>query len=119
MFPFRSHRQWAAFGRTAQSAGVKHVSHRFHHGKIIGGEESIHKADFLNPNPMFTCNAAAEVNAGIQDLFAGLHDTFDLFGITFIEQQNRMNVAVTGVKHVDDSQLIATADIDDGLQDLR
>jgi len=40
---------------------------------------------------------------------ARLEHAADLVGVAFIEQQNRMNVAVSRVKHVDDADAMAAA----------
>ncbi len=41
-----------------------------------------------------------------QNLVAGSDHPLDLLGIAFVEQQNRVDVAVAGVKDVDDPQAV-------------
>ena len=68
---------------------------------------------------MFAGHAAAEFDAFAEDLVARFEDSFDLFGVAFVEQQDRVDVAVSRVKDVDDAETVSLPARDDELQNLR
>ena len=67
---------------------------------------------------MFSGDAATHVDAFVQDLVAREQHALDLFGVAFVEQQDRMDVAVAGVEDVDDADAVPRARLGDELQDL-
>src|SRR4051812_29382923 len=68
---------------------------------------------------MFAGDAAAEIDALAKDFIARFQHAFDLFSISFIEQQDWVNVAIPRVEHVDDANSVFHAAGDDELKNLR
>ena len=67
---------------------------------------------------MFAGHAATQIDALAQDFVTGLQDPLDLFRVTLIEQQDRMNISVACMKDVYDPQIMTLAAGNDEFQNL-
>ena len=67
---------------------------------------------------MFSRHAASQIDAAIEDVFTGQHHALNLFLITFVKQQDRMNIAIAGVKHVDDADVVLLFGLLDEFKDF-
>jgi hypothetical protein len=61
------------------------------------------KLIFSTTNPVLARHTAATIQTRLQNLVAGMHHAPYLLGVSFVEQQNRMHIAIACVKHVDDA----------------
>ena len=64
-------------------------------------------------------DAAAAGDALLQNLASRGHGPLDLLPVALVEQQDRMDVAVAGMGHVDDADLMFLADLGRAANDLR
>ncbi len=94
------------FARAQTSVGIKRHSQTIHRGQIIVGEHLVHEANFFHADAVFAGHAAAASDALVQNVGTGGQHAFNLFRIALVEQQNRMNVAIAGVKHIHDSHAV-------------
>src|SRR5262245_48891479 len=99
--------------------GVERGPQAHHHGQIVGGKQARHEVNFLDADAMLAGDAAADRDAFFQDLVAGGEDAPHLLRVALIEEQDRMDVAVAGVKDVGDPQLVMLADSANLAQDVR
>ena len=67
---------------------------------------------------MLAGDATAERDARLEDLVAGRQDARRLLAVALVEEDDRMDVAVTGMKDVADAQAMARADPLDTREDL-
>src|SRR4030088_1408983 len=65
-----------------------------------------HQVSFLDADAMFTGQHAAELDADPQDIGAEVLRPLDLAGLVSIVQDQRMQIAVAGMKHVGDAQIV-------------
>ena len=104
---------------TEVAAGIECITQILHCGQVALGKHLMHKVDFLHANAVLAGYGAAALQAFIQNLVAGEEDPPDLSRVPFVEQENGMNVAVAGVKDVDDPQFVAGGDFRDFAEDVR
>ena len=55
---------------------------------------------------MLTGETAAKIDASLQDFLSSFQDSRGLFGIAFVKQENRMDVAIASMEYVADAQLV-------------
>lgn len=98
---------------------IEGVAEVFHGGEVAGREHFVHEADFFDADAVFAGDAAAGGEAFVEDFIAGVENAADLLGVAFVEEQNRMNVAIAGVKNIDNANIVSLANFDDFLEDVR
>ena len=74
------------------------------------------KLNFLHADAVLAGHAAAASDALVENFAAGRQHAVHLLRIAFVEQQNRMDVAVAGVEHVDDPDVVLFADLGDACE---
>ena len=105
--------------RVAAQLGIEDAAEHAHGVKVIHSKLFGHEIDFFHADPVLARDAPAEFNAFGQDVVAGLKSAPDLVRISFIVEDERMNIAVACVKDVGNSELIFAAAFADELHDLR
>ena len=65
---------------------------------------------------MFSRDAAAQIDAAIQDFLTCFNDPTNLIRIAFVEQQDRMNVSIAGMKDVDNTDIMTMPDLRDEIR---
>src|SRR4030095_17148752 len=78
-----------------------------HHQQVVRGEEDRPLRDLLHADPVLAGHAAAELDARFEDLPPGREHARDLAAVALVEEDDRMDVAVAGVKDVADQELVA------------
>ena len=68
--------------------------------QIILGELDGHQIALFDPDTMFTGQHTAHLDTASQDIRAEFLGPFQLAGLVGIEQDQRMQIAVTGMEHV-------------------
>ena len=86
--------------------------------QVIAVEQFVHEADLFHSDPVFAGHASAALDARIDNLAACLQHAIDLLLVALVEEQDWMDVAVAGVKYIDDANIVFLADFDDSLEDL-
>jgi hypothetical protein len=82
------------------------------HGvELRSGKHQSHLFLFLNPDPVFPCNTAAERHANLQNFPSGLQHSFRFAGPPLIERDTRMEVAIAGMSQVDNRQTVTFANL--------
>ena len=99
------------FLRAAQSVGIKCVPHEFHCFQIVHPEKLVHEIDLLDTDAVFPGHAAAQFDAAVENLVARFQHTLHLIGVTLVEQQNRVNVAVARVEDVHNADVVRVSPI--------
>jgi hypothetical protein len=99
----------------AQRARVEDIAQVGHRGKGSGPEAGRHELGFFYSYAVLTGYRAAQFEAGQEYVAAGVEHAGDLLGIVLIVEQQRVNVAVTGVHEIGNAQLVAAADFADAL----
>src|SRR5207244_10021641 len=94
------------FAGAALSVGIKGRAQPGHHHQVLGREQLKHEVNFLDADAVLAGDAAAALEALLQNLATGGQDSAYLVGIALIEKRNRVNVAVAGVKDIADAKLI-------------
>lgn len=107
------------FGRAASAVGVEGVANGDHGGQILGREQLGHEGHLLDADAVLSGHAAADTDAFFEDLMAGMKNSLDLVAIALVEEQDGMNIAVAGMKHVRNSNVVAMGDILDETKDVR
>ena len=95
--------------RIAAALGIEHAPQQPHRVQILRSELLRHEIDFLHADAVLARDAAAQLDALFQDLVAGGERAADLIRIAFIVKNQRMNVAVAGVKDVRNAQPVLLA----------
>ena len=91
------------FVRIAAVVWIKYGSKFLHRLEIVLGKLLLHEVDFLGADPVFAGHTSAQLDAFRQDLVAGQQGSFDLIRIALVEEDQWMDVSITGVEHVWDS----------------
>src|SRR5258708_30536298 len=78
-----------------------------------------HQVALLDADAMFTGKDAAEFDTDPQDIVAEGFGPFHLTGLVGIIQDQRMQIAVAGMKHVGDAQIVLSREVADSRQGLR
>src|SRR5439155_18920054 len=77
-----------------------------------------HEVDFLDSHAMLAAEGPADVDAVLEDLFGRAKNGLNLRFIAIVVKKNWVDVAIAGVKHVGNLQVIAFADFIDALKDF-
>src|SRR5882757_4079407 len=78
-----------------------------------------HQVALLDADAMFAGKNAAEFDTDPQDIGAEGFGPFDLTGLVGIIQDQRMQIAVAGMKHVGDAEIVLSREVADSRQGLR
>src|SRR5688500_5579043 len=70
--------------------------------KRVVVEHFSEEVDLFDSDAVLACDTSAEGKAFFHDLMAGGDDAVDLVGVAVVEKENRMQVAITGVKYIGD-----------------
>ena len=92
---------------------VERLPQVVHRLQIIRREHLLHEMDLLDADAVFARHAAAAGQTRFEDFIARVQHAFDLLGMAFIEEQDRMDVAVARVEDVDDLDIVLRADLGD------
>src|SRR5579862_5325950 len=66
----------------------------------LGRELRAHAADLLDAHAVLAGDRAADIDAKLEDAIAELDGAFTIAGLVRVEQDQRMQIAVSGVEHV-------------------
>jgi hypothetical protein len=77
------------------------------------------KLIFSTPMPCSPVTLPPQAMHFVENLVAGRQHALDLIGVALVEEQDRMDVAVAGVKDVGDADAYFAADRDDPPQNVR
>src|SRR5437660_11707509 len=80
------------------AAGIERVAEIFHSSQINGREHFAHEADFFDADAMLAGDAAAASQTFVENLIAGGQNALNLGRVALVEQQNRMDIAIAGMK---------------------
>src|SRR5208337_5303258 len=97
-------------GRAASTLGVQRVANRDHGGQVFRREELGHEGHFLHADAVLSRHAAAEPDAFLENLVAGVEHSLDLLSVALVEEQDGMNIAIAGVKDVGNSNIVSSRD---------
>ena len=89
-----------------QPAGVERGFDGMEQGQLITVELRAHLVDFFAAHAVFAGDAAADFHAQFEDLAAQRFGAIQLAGLVGIKQDQRVHIAVTGVKHVGHAQVV-------------
>src|SRR2546423_14835948 len=95
--------------RIAALCRIENASQLLHSVEVRGAKLLGHEIDLLHANAMLASDAAAECDTFFQNFFASMDGAFHLVWITFIIQDERMDVAIAGVENICDPQPISAA----------
>src|SRR5262249_21769320 len=104
---------------TTKAARVERRAETHHNVEIVGGEEQGHEVDFLNPYPVLAGNASTAAKALFQNFVTGAQYALDLLSIPFIEKEDRVDVAVTCMKNIGDTNVVRRTNALDLAQNVR
>jgi hypothetical protein len=93
--------------RIAQTCGVEYVPYIGHGRELIRSESFAHQLSLLDAYAVLAREGAAELEACLQDVVPGREYALNAFGIAVVVKNDRMNVAVTGMHQVGNTQLMA------------
>ena len=72
--------------------------------QVILGELDVHQVAFLDTDTMFTGQHSAHLDTATQNIGTKFFGTLKLTGLICIEQDQRMEIAIAGMKHIGDPQ---------------
>ena len=99
------------FAGLQRLSGLNAVAQPQHHRQVFRREQLRHEVDLLDADAVLAGHAAAAggcTRPGSRGSPASTR--FDLVGVALVEQQDRMDVAVAGVKDVGDADVVLLAD---------
>ena len=73
------------------------------------GEHLRHQVALLDADAMLAGQHAADLDAEPQDVGAEFLGVLELAGLVGVEQDQRMQIAVAGMEHIDDAQAVCLA----------
>src|SRR5205814_9250258 len=92
--------------------------HGAHCAKSLGVEDPGHVIELVGADAVLAGDAPAGRDAGRHDLLAGQVDPADDVGITPVERDVGVQVAIAGVEDIADAQPVAIPDLGDTVHDL-
>lgn len=95
---------------------IEGATHAGHHRQVMLIEHHGHVLELLGADAVFTGDAAAGRHADTQDLASGGQYPLCFFWVATVVADVGMQVAVAGMEHVGEGQLIAGGDGGDLLQ---
>src|SRR4051812_14061760 len=104
--------------RAAPALRVEGVPDRDHGGEVLGGEELRHERDLLDADSVFARDAAADADALLEDLVAGVQNALDLVRVALVEEEDGVDVPVAGVEDIGDPDVVTARDSLDEPQDV-
>src|SRR5262249_1496527 len=105
----------ARIGAPVRIEGAAYPPHEL---QIVGTERETELLDLLDADAVLAGDAAAELDAGPQDLAARLEHPRRPRAIAPVEEDDRVDVAVAGVEDVADAEIVARAGRLDAGEDL-
>src|SRR6266852_5233305 len=91
--------------------GIEDLPEAIHDLKVIVGEQPGHAIFLFQPNTVLTAQHAAKIDAGTEDRFPGLQHTLDLLSIALVVQHQRVQIAITSVEDVRNTQTVCGTDL--------
>src|SRR3984885_6030239 len=107
---------WENFTGIEKSFGIERIADAAHQIELNFAEEQRHQMVFLHPDAMLAGDGSAHLNAKSNDFAGRCDDAFEFIFIPSVEQYNRMQVAVAGVKNVADFESVLSANFGDAAQ---
>ena len=98
------------FPGIAKPVWIEDLSNTSHELYVVKRKQLVHELDLFDANTMFARDASAELDAFGKYLVARCDDSFGLFWNSFIEQKDRVHVAISGVKDVCDPYIMSFRD---------
>src|SRR4051812_21046974 len=105
--------------RVEQPARVEDAAHAHLLLQVRLGELAPHEVALLDADAVLAGEAAADLDAELQDVVARPLGLFHLARLVDVEQDQRVQVAVAGVEHVGHAEPLRAADLVDALQHMR
>src|SRR5918994_5801701 len=97
--------------RVEHSGGIEAVLETGHRRQIVGGVDQGHVPALLGPDAVLSGEGAADIDAVGDDLFARLQYALGRATDAAIEEHQRMQISVAGVKDVGDRQVKVARDL--------
>src|SRR5438093_12837168 len=104
--------------RVEAALGVEGALRRAHRLEISRGEDPGHVRLLFQADAVLARKRAAQFDALLEDVRAGLDDALGFVGVALVEDDAGMEVAVASVEDVGDGQVVALADFGYGAQHL-
>jgi hypothetical protein len=98
------------FGGIEEARWVECVANAAHEAEIRFAEEKRHEAILLHADSMFSGDRAAHFDAELDDFVGGGDGAAELFGDARVEEDDGMQVAITGVEDISDFEAVLAAD---------
>src|SRR5579863_3475362 len=98
--------------------GIEDAAQLAHHDQVLERKYEGHLGHLFDSDTVLAGQTAAHFDACLQDVAAGLDRAPGLIGVALIVEHDRMDIAVTGVEHVADANVVAVADGDNRAQDV-
>ena len=92
--------------RAAPAVRVERRAQPHHQCRSSGVNSCGMKSIFSTPMPCSPVTLPPSADALVQDLVAGRQHALHLIGVAFVEQQDRVNVAVAGMEDVADAHVV-------------
>src|SRR5579875_3675312 len=102
--------------RIQQSLRVKDCPHALHELQIGFAEKQRHQPVFFHSHAMLARDRSARLHAKRDDFVRRRHRIAKLLLVALVEQNDRVQVSVAGVKHVADLQAVRARDFSDAPQ---
>src|SRR5688500_13744484 len=83
-----------------EARGVEGVLDAGEGRQVLAGEDEGHKVALLGADAVLAGEGAAGVDAGFEQVVAGVEDALDVARLAAIEEHERMEIAVAGVEDV-------------------
>src|SRR5437870_5360798 len=99
--------------RVAEVLRVEDPPEPLHRREVLFGEEQVHVLVLLAADPVLAAERPAGGDADAQHLLGGLEDMLLLAGLLTVEQEDRVEVPVAGVKDAGDADSLAVGDLVD------
>src|SRR5262249_40657180 len=99
--------------RIEKPARIERALHRHLDGEVLPVELKPHEVALFNANAVLAGQAAANVDAQLQDISPGLLGGGELGGVVRIIENERMQVAIAGVKDIGDLHAVTCANLGD------
>src|SRR5438477_7687496 len=107
---------WEYLSGVAERLWVKRLLEVRHGFEVVRRELERHAVALFQADAVLARNAAAVRHARAQDVGAGGDRTLQLARTFLVEEDERMKIAVAGVKHVGDPQFVTAPDLIDFAQ---
>ena len=88
------------FAGIEQLGGIEGTFYTLLLVQILFVELDFHQIAFFDPNTVFTCKDAADLDTELQNFRAEFLGRFELAGLVCVVQYERMKIAITGMKNI-------------------